>query len=82
MASMIGRMHHLILDCPDPLALATFYSGLFGRPKADRWAPHRRRDLVCQRRLARSRRAADDNESGKISHLASYSQEALDTCTG
>ena len=32
MASMIGRRHHLILDCPDPLALATFYSELFGQP--------------------------------------------------
>ena len=32
MASMIGRLHHLILDCPDPLALATFYSGLLGQP--------------------------------------------------
>ena len=26
MASMIGRLHHLILDCSDPPALATFYS--------------------------------------------------------
>jgi catechol 2,3-dioxygenase-like lactoylglutathione lyase family enzyme len=32
MASMIGRMHHLILDCPDPLALAAFYSELLGQP--------------------------------------------------
>ena len=32
MASMIGRLHHLILDCPDPLALATFYSKLLGQP--------------------------------------------------
>jgi catechol 2,3-dioxygenase-like lactoylglutathione lyase family enzyme len=32
MASMIGRRHHLILDCRDPLALATFYSELFGQP--------------------------------------------------
>ena len=32
MASMIGRLHHLILDCPDPLALATFYSELLGQP--------------------------------------------------
>jgi hypothetical protein len=30
MASMIERRHHLILDRPDPLALATFYSELFG----------------------------------------------------
>jgi catechol 2,3-dioxygenase-like lactoylglutathione lyase family enzyme len=28
----IGRLHHTILDCPDPLALATFYSRLLGRP--------------------------------------------------
>ncbi len=32
MASMIGRLHHLILDCADPLALATFYSELLGQP--------------------------------------------------
>ena len=32
MASMIGRLHHLILDCPDPLMLATFYSELLGQP--------------------------------------------------
>jgi catechol 2,3-dioxygenase-like lactoylglutathione lyase family enzyme len=28
----IGRLHHTIVDCPDPLALATFYSRLLGRP--------------------------------------------------
>jgi catechol 2,3-dioxygenase-like lactoylglutathione lyase family enzyme len=28
----IGRLHHVILDCPDPLALATFYSALLGLP--------------------------------------------------
>jgi catechol 2,3-dioxygenase-like lactoylglutathione lyase family enzyme len=28
----IGRLHHLILDCPDPAALATFYSRLLGTP--------------------------------------------------
>lgn len=27
----IGRTHHLIFDCPDPLALATFYSRLLGQ---------------------------------------------------
>jgi len=31
MASMIGRLHHLVIDCPDPLALATFYSGNSGK---------------------------------------------------
>lgn len=29
---MIGRLHHLILDCPDPAALARFYSELLGQP--------------------------------------------------
>jgi catechol 2,3-dioxygenase-like lactoylglutathione lyase family enzyme len=28
----IGRRHHVILDCPDPPALATFYSRLLGEP--------------------------------------------------
>lgn len=29
---MIGRLHHLVIDCPDPLSLAGFYSALLGRP--------------------------------------------------
>ena len=29
---MIGRMHHVIIDCPDPAALAAFYSELLGQP--------------------------------------------------
>ena len=32
MAGMIGRLHHVILDCRDPLALASFYSALLGQP--------------------------------------------------
>jgi hypothetical protein len=28
----IGRLHHVILDCPEPLALAQFYSELLGTP--------------------------------------------------
>jgi catechol 2,3-dioxygenase-like lactoylglutathione lyase family enzyme len=31
-SSMIGRMHHVVLDCPDPGALAGFYSALLGVP--------------------------------------------------
>ena len=27
---MIGRLHHVVLDCPDPDAVATFYSALLG----------------------------------------------------
>jgi len=29
---MIGRLHHVIIDCPDPAALADFYSELLGLP--------------------------------------------------
>ena len=29
---MIGRLHHVVLDCPDPAALADFYSRLLGLP--------------------------------------------------
>jgi catechol 2,3-dioxygenase-like lactoylglutathione lyase family enzyme len=29
---VIGRLHHVILDCPDPLRLAAFYSRLLGQP--------------------------------------------------
>src|SRR3954469_1931703 len=28
----IGRLHHVIVDCPDPYALAVFWSGLLGDP--------------------------------------------------
>ena len=29
---MIGRLHHVVIDCPDPAALARFYSELLGLP--------------------------------------------------
>lgn len=29
---MIGRLHHVIIDCPDPPALAAFYPELLGLP--------------------------------------------------
>lgn len=29
---MIGRLHHVILDCLDPAATAAFYSALLGQP--------------------------------------------------
>jgi catechol 2,3-dioxygenase-like lactoylglutathione lyase family enzyme len=32
MAVMIGRLHHVILDCADPAALAAFYAELLGQP--------------------------------------------------
>jgi len=37
---MIGRRHHVVIDCPDPAALATFYSELMGLPvtyQSDDW---------------------------------------------
>ncbi|GAA1146351.1 VOC family protein [Kribbella jejuensis] len=37
---MIGRLHHLAIDCPDPHALAQFYSALLGKPvtyQSDDW---------------------------------------------
>ena len=29
---VIGRLHHLIVDCPDPRGLAAFWSALLGQP--------------------------------------------------
>jgi catechol 2,3-dioxygenase-like lactoylglutathione lyase family enzyme len=29
---MIGRMHHVVVDCQDPAGLAAFYSALLGLP--------------------------------------------------
>lgn len=29
---MIGRMHHVVIDCQDPAGLAAFYSELLGLP--------------------------------------------------
>jgi catechol 2,3-dioxygenase-like lactoylglutathione lyase family enzyme len=40
MAGMLGRLHHMVLDCPDPAALARFYSQLLGQPityQSDDW---------------------------------------------
>ena len=31
---MIGRLHAFVLDCPDPPALAAFYSAVLGEPIA------------------------------------------------
>lgn len=30
--TVYGRLHHVILDCPDPKALAEFYSALLNQP--------------------------------------------------
>jgi catechol 2,3-dioxygenase-like lactoylglutathione lyase family enzyme len=37
---MLGRLHHVVLDCPDPAALAAFYSQLLSQPityQSDDW---------------------------------------------
>ena len=36
----LGRLHHVVLDCPDPRALAGFYARLLGLPvtyESDDW---------------------------------------------
>jgi catechol 2,3-dioxygenase-like lactoylglutathione lyase family enzyme len=40
MDGMIGRRHHVVIDCPDPSELAAFYSELIGLPvtyESDEW---------------------------------------------
>ncbi|MGH3496458.1 MAG: VOC family protein [Nocardioidaceae bacterium] len=44
---MPGRLHHVVLDCPDPVALAQFYSALLGMPityRSDDWVVVARAD--------------------------------------
>lgn len=46
---MIGRLHHVVLDCPDPRALARFYSELLGQPvtyDSDDWVVVARNDTT------------------------------------
>jgi len=38
MDAMIGRLHHVIVDCPDPASLAGFYAELLGLPIT--WQEH------------------------------------------
>jgi catechol 2,3-dioxygenase-like lactoylglutathione lyase family enzyme len=46
---MIGRLHHTVLDCPDPGALASFYSELLGLPvtyRSEDWVVVARNDTT------------------------------------
>jgi catechol 2,3-dioxygenase-like lactoylglutathione lyase family enzyme len=46
---MIGRCHHVVIDCPDPPALAAFYSELIGLPvtfRSDTWVVISRDDTT------------------------------------
>jgi catechol 2,3-dioxygenase-like lactoylglutathione lyase family enzyme len=54
---MIGRLHHAAFDCPDPAALADFYSQLLGWP-----VTYRSADWVVV--------AADETSSGLAFQLA------------
>jgi len=54
---MIGRLHHVVLDCADPAALALFYSELLGQP-----VTYRSPDWVVV--------AANDTSSGLAFQLA------------
>ena len=54
---MIGRAHHVIVDCPNPPALAEFYSELLGMP-----VTYRSDDFVVV--------ARDDTSSGFAFQLA------------
>lgn len=54
---MIGRMHHVVVDCPDPAALAAFYSLVLGLP-----VTYRSEDWVVV--------AANDTSSGLAFQLA------------
>jgi len=54
---MIGRLHHVIVDCPDPAALAAFYSEVLGLP-----VTYRSADFVVV--------ARDDTSSGVAFQLA------------
>jgi catechol 2,3-dioxygenase-like lactoylglutathione lyase family enzyme len=49
MANMIGRLHHVAVDCREPLALARFYSELLGLPityESDDWVVIAERENV------------------------------------
>jgi catechol 2,3-dioxygenase-like lactoylglutathione lyase family enzyme len=54
---MIGRLHHLVIDCPDPEALAGFYAALLGHP-----VTYRSPDFVVV--------ASNDHSSGLAFQLA------------
>ncbi len=46
---MIGRLHHVVIDCPDPGTLAAFYSELLGLPvtyRSEDWVVIARNDTT------------------------------------
>jgi catechol 2,3-dioxygenase-like lactoylglutathione lyase family enzyme len=59
---VIGRLHHIVIDCPEPAALAEFYSTLLGLP-----ITHRSDDWVVV--------SVDDTTSGIAFQLAADYEE-------
>jgi catechol 2,3-dioxygenase-like lactoylglutathione lyase family enzyme len=46
---MIGRLHHVVIDCPNPAELADFYSELLGLPvtyTSEDWVVIARNDIT------------------------------------
>ena len=73
---MIGRLHHLAIDCPEPLELARFYSTLLGKPityESDNWVVVADNDhtsgLAFQRALGHQRPQWPDPTRPQQMHL-------------
>ncbi|MGY4770171.1 VOC family protein [Kribbella sp. CWNU-51] len=73
---MIGRLHHLAIDCPEPLELARFYSAVLGQPityESDNWVVVADNDhtsgLAFQRALGHQRPQWPDPTRPRQMHL-------------
>jgi catechol 2,3-dioxygenase-like lactoylglutathione lyase family enzyme len=73
---VIARLHHVVLNCPDPEALADFYSRLLGQPvtyRSDDWVvvaqDDRSSGLAFQLDPAHQRPTWPDPHVGQQFHL-------------
>lgn len=73
---VIGRLHHVVVDCPDPRALARFYSSLLEQPityDSDDWVVVASNDassgLAFQRAADHRRPTWPDPETPQQFHL-------------
>ena len=74
---MIGRLHHVVIDCPDPTALAAFYSELLGLPvtyRSDDWVVIAQNDTTSGIAFQRAR----DHQPPQWPHPARPQQLHLD----
>jgi len=46
LSTMLGRLHHVVLNCRAPAAVAAFYSKLLGQPITNARANHNRHRWV------------------------------------